>query len=563
MRGWEERLRILHSVRHLRPRQILHRLLPRRRLPASMSPPPRYRPSVRRPVTPPRRQPSLLAPTTFHFLHETRCLRLPGDWCRTDGTLLWWYNLHYFDDLNAEGAENRRDEHQGLICRWIREVESGTGVGWDPYPLSVRIRNWVFWMLAGDPPSAEICASLVQQVRFLRRNVEWRHMGNHLFANAKALLLAGAVFEGEEAAQWRRAGWDVLDGQMRDQIMPDGGHFERSPMYHLLVLEDLLDIVNVLRACEFEEASRMAGLLDTAQSMLQWARVVRHPDGEIPLFNDAALKVAPSPTELDRYAEALSISLDDDRGPRVVSHEPAGTDSCWLADSGYVRGRTPRAAVLLDVAPLGPDWIPGHGHADTLTFELSLDGRRMITDSGTSTYDPGSVRDVERGTAAHNTVVVDGKDSSEVWGGFRVGRRARVLDCDVSWENESLHVRASHDGYRRLRPGVQHTRSWELGADGLRVLDRLEGRGWHDITVYLHFHPDCTVEAVGGSEGSVWCICRKGLLSPARLELMPPLGARLLDGYYASEFGLRMPSPFVEARWSGQLPVTLTTAISW
>ena len=79
---------------------------------------------------------------------------------------------------------------------------------------------------------------------------------------------------------------------------------------------------------------------------------------------------------------------------------------------------------LLDVAPVGPDYLPGHAHADTLSFELSLFGQRVLVNSGTSQYEAGPERSRQRGTAAHNTVIVDGHDSSEVWAGFRVARRA-------------------------------------------------------------------------------------------------------------------------------------------
>ncbi|MEN9780004.1 MAG: hypothetical protein RL014_1152 [Pseudomonadota bacterium] len=92
-------------------------------------------------------------------------------------------------------------------------------------------------------------------------------------------------------------------------------------------------------------------------------------------------------------------------------------------DSGYVRLDNGPAVALLDVAPVGPDYLPGHAHADTLSFELSVGAQRVLVNSGTSCYGSSAERLRQRGTAAHNTVVVNGQDSSEVWGGFRVARR--------------------------------------------------------------------------------------------------------------------------------------------
>jgi len=119
------------------------------------------------------------------------------------------------------------------------------------------------------------------------------------------------------------------------------------------------------------------------------------------------------------------------------------------------------------VAPLGPDYLLGHAHADTLSFELSVDGTRVIANGGTSRYGSGPRRAYERSTAAHNAVEVAGRDSSEVWDGFRVGRRAKPYDLAVrDWA-----IRCSHDGYCFLPGRPVHTRRWEFGEASLTVDD--------------------------------------------------------------------------------------------
>src|SRR5690606_4780416 len=118
------------------------------------------------------------------------------------------------------------------------------------------------------------------------------------------------------------------------------------------------------------------------------------------------------------------------------------------------------------MAPVGPDYLPGHAHADTLSFELSLFGQRVLVNSGTSCYGHGSERIRQRGTTAHNTVVVDGADSSEVWSGFRVARRARAINPEVH-DHQGLEASCSHDGYHRLPGRVTHHRRWRLTEVGL------------------------------------------------------------------------------------------------
>jgi len=156
----------------------------------------------------------------------------------------------------------------------------------------------------------------------------------------------------------------------------------------------------------------------------------------ISFFNDAALGIAANFAALAAYSERL----------RIVPSVMATKGRCvHLADSGYVRLQQGNAAALLDVARIGPDYLPGHAHADTLSFELSLFGQRVVVNSGTSQYGLGAERLRQRGTAAHSTVEVDGSDSSEVWGGFRVARRARPFGLVITDEDQGLQVICAHD----------------------------------------------------------------------------------------------------------------------
>ncbi len=103
----------------------------------------------------------------------------------------------------------------------------------------------------------------------------------------------------------------------------------------------------------------------------------------------------------------------------------------------------------MDAGPIGPDYLPGHGHGDMFSYELSLDGRRVVVDGGTSTYEAGPERDWVRSTRAHNTVEIAGEDQCEFFGAFRVGRRGRPRDVAAEVTADGLHVAGWHDGYRQ------------------------------------------------------------------------------------------------------------------
>ncbi len=523
--GVERAARLWHTLRWLKPVQVwgrawfrLHRPRPDTR------PAPPTRPALGA-WLPCRRARSMIGPERFRFLSVERELAAPGDWDRADWPRLWRYNLHYFDDLVAHGAADRVSWHRALIERWIADNPPGCGTGWEPYPVSLRIVNWIKWGLAdgGGPGvaqarlSPEAVHSLAVQARWLQQRLEIHLLGNHLWANAKALVFAGALFEGPEAGGWREKGLALLRRELREQILPDGGHFERSPMYHATLLEDLLDLLQL--------GDRFAGAIpaadrdawrETSGRMLRWLRVMTHPDGGITFFNDAAFEVAPELAALEDYAaSACGLTLAggtpfDDPQSSMAALPESGYAIVALPDSGYVRLQAGPAVLIADVGAIGPDYLPGHAHADTLAFELSLRGQRAIVNSGTSTYEADAMRLRQRGTAAHNTVVVDDADSSEVWSSFRVARRARPTD--VEWGSDpdgTLWLSAAHDGYLRLPGRVVHRREWRLTTQGLRIVDRLEGRP-RSAQARFHLHPTVDPADVGADlaamrvEPSTW-----------------------------------------------------------
>jgi uncharacterized heparinase superfamily protein len=469
----------------------------------------------------------MIGPMEFHFLQKSGCVKTPEDWNNSGRSRLWLYNLHYFDDLNGEGARERNKWHVEYLRRWIEENPPIHGVAWEPYPTSLRIVNWIKWVLSKNDPGQEILHSLAVQARWLRKRLEYHLLGNHLLANAKALAVAGLFFRGEEAAGWYRRGFKILEREFPEQVLADGAHFERSPMYHLIVLEDILDLINIHKVYRtpFPGSWQIY-----AEKMLAWSRIMRHPDGEISFFNDAAFGVAPSPARIDAYAVRLGIRSEAGDNHKMVH----------LKQSGYARLENAHALVLADVGSIGPDYLPGHAHAGTLSFELSLLKSRVCVNSGTSTYEPDSLRQWQRSSRAHNTVSVDGADSSETWSAFRVARRANVLVENMRFDRDGAVLTAVHNGYHRLPGKPSHRRTWRLWSSGLRVDDEIMGDGVHTVEIFVHFHPE--VFARVEDSGCIELLDREtlGLLAVVRWQGDGEL--HLEENFWYPEFGKSVPN---------------------
>lgn len=377
----------------------------------------------------------------FTFLNVTA---EPKGWNDESLELLWRYNLHYFDYINkpveARG-ENTRVEGEmciSMLERWIDENPRGSFPGWDPYPTSLRIVNWVKYLQTSSA-SLDICVkqkikeSLKEQAQYLCSHLEFHLLANHLLANAKALVFAGKYLDRRDLYE---KGMSIYRKQLAEQICDDGVNFERSPMYHAIIFEDMLDLAEYTDEGLFKEYSA---------KMCVGMRLLTGPDGMIAKFNDSAEGIAKQPAVLLARAEKFGYA-------KMVSG----------SGSGFLRQECGNYVLLAKSGEIGPSYQPGHAHADTFSFELWESGKKIIGDTGCSTYIPGAIRSYERSTKAHNTVVIDGRDSSEVWASHRVGRR---------FDKKS------------------HRREFELTESGLTGVDSFGGIGEHDIEVRFHLPP--------------------------------------------------------------------------
>jgi uncharacterized heparinase superfamily protein len=426
----------------------------------------------------------------FIFLNQSYKISGDIDWSCSERPALWRYNLHYFDYLRQPNLQTERGLQ--LIEHWILSNSDLDAIGWDPYPTSLRIVNWLFFVSASEVKAhggSGFVESLGRQADWLSRNLEHHISANHFFENAKALVFAGAYMGGPFGDKLLRTGMKHLREQLPEQFMADGGHYERSPMYHAILTADLLDLFNLYTSNPglFSGEDRRV-LEGYCQAALQYFFALRSPDGSVPFFNDAANGIAPSYARLRDYANRLFEYKEPN--PR------AGVEILKLESSGYFVIREHENMVIIDCGQIGPDYQPGHAHCDTLSYEYFLNGHKWITNVGSFDYEPSAERHYARSTAAHNTVEIDGEEQSEVWGAFRVGHRAKPFSARLDQQDDrGARFVGSHDGYERLKNGVVHERAVDYESGGMfKVEDRISGNGIHRAVSYIHFVPGIRLE---------------------------------------------------------------------
>ena len=487
-------------------------------------------------VTPAKRQISLVGKTNWILLNDHGNLNEIG-WTNESKSKLWRYNQHYFDDLNAVFSDTRLIWHRELIEIWIVENPPGEGVGWDPYPTSLRIVNWVKWYMRYPDATGPFLQSLAIQARWLEKRLEWHLLGNHLFSNAKALIHVGVIFEGKEADRWLNKGFDILHAQYQEQILKDGAHFELSPMYHAIALEDMLDLYNILVAYEERLSSLQRTLVRKIASiipqMIYWLNAMSHPDNQIAFFNDCCFGIAPQNKEIKRYANALNFIWRVPDSPIVD-----------LEASGYVRLNSKNAVLLFDCCRVGPDYLPGHAHADTLSLEFSLFGNRVFVNSGTSEYAVNSLREFQRGTSAHNTLTWNNQNSSDVWSSFRVGSRANITARNIFCNDDRMMVIATHDGYSSMFTPMLHTRCIELGDSSLVVEDMISGSGKKFVNYYLH--PKIQIKFIDRFNG----VLVAGDNTEYRFSFSGVKSVKLISTSWYPEFNIGIPNTCLSAEVS-------------
>jgi len=353
-------------------------------------------------------------------------------------------------------------------------------VAWNERVVATRLVHWavagaLLELRDGDPDAAWLGREIARHALFLRDNLALDLLANHLFRDCFALAFAHAI------VPCVPDGLALFEREVGEQILADGCHVERSPMYHAVCLADLVELRALLGdgapAWLRSALARAAGFL--AGALLG--------DGDIALLGDGwrgEVDVARLLADAHRFET-----------PRVPPQPERVSGVATLA-----RG-TQR--LVARVGAHGPDYQLGHAHADLLSFDLSRGAARIVTDTGTGAYAAGPMRTHLRSTAAHNTIQLDGAELLEAWSSFRSGRRGRAIALARGANARFEWMAAKHDGYRWLAGAPTPHRLWLLGTDELFVLDVVEGAGRHRIASRLHLHPDAaalslSIAAIGG-----------------------------------------------------------------
>lgn len=392
------------------------------------------------------------------FLHEKEHFSWQTPWEFPDRSPLWNFNLHYFDYLMSflweyRNTGDRRIMEKAIACiaGWIRQNPVGAGgPGWSAYTISLRLVNWlVFYTELEEelPPEfrQEFVSSIYDQYAYLAEHAEKDILGNHYFENLKTLIMCALFFDDADTLN---SGLKEFKKQCKEQILPDGMHFELSPMYHKIILEGMLRVAYALRQAghqDHEIEAYLPKMVDVAFSLEKGLN-------RLPLFNDCGGNVAKS---LNALMEAAR---------RIYGIVPVYRKA--FPDSGYYIFEAANWKMIVDAGKPGPDYIPGHAHCDGMSFELFCHGEPVIVNCGTYAYQCEE-RSFFRSTSAHNTVMANNTEQSQCWSAFRLARRSRIRIDAVDDTGISMELRdyAGHTVHRRIT----------LTEEKLQVVDACEG----------------------------------------------------------------------------------------
>nr|WP_262916295.1 alginate lyase family protein [Aestuariivivens marinum] len=404
----------------------------------------------------------------FEFLNIKHNFSKKIDWNYIEYGKLWTFNLNYFDFLNQEGL----DSEQGI--RLINDFIADDNIlkeGRESYTISLRGINWVKFLSKHNIVNPRINQKLYNHFQRLLNNLELQFLGNHYLENGFALLFGAYYFQDN---QFYKVAIKILKKELEEQVLADGAHIELSPMYHQTMLHRVLDCINLVQNNDIynENGQLLLFLKNKAKQMLSWLQIVTFKNGNIPMVNDSAFGIAPTSEALFKYARFLGLSWKEGK----------------LKESGYRKIEKGDYELFIDVGEVGASYLPAHVHSDTFNFELYKDQKPIIVDTGTSTYEKNKLRQLERSTASHNTVKVGAFEQSEIWSGFRVAERAKIVELKESGNK----IQATHNGYKKLN--VLHSRTFITEENKIIIEDTFSKKPKYKTSTFFHFHPNVDIE---------------------------------------------------------------------
>jgi uncharacterized heparinase superfamily protein len=479
------------------------------------------------------------------------------------------------------GDERYAQEVVDQVRDWIRRNPYSLGVNWAcAMDVALRAVNWIwaFYFLAESRAFSDaafrrdLLRSLYMHGEYIATHLEKGPVnGNHYLSDAVGLIFLGVFFRRTPKGRaWLATGREVVTSEMLVQVTDDGVDFEVSTAYHRLVLELFLTSYQLLRlhgepvpAAQWERLERMC----------EFVEAYTQPDGLTPMFGDAddgRVQILGRQSIRDhRYLLSTGAVLfgraDFKRAAREFWPEsfwllgPSGGDvfdalpatgeplaSKAFPDGGFFVLRRGRTHVMMDLGDVGMRGIGGHGHNDILSFELVLDGVRVVSDCGAYLYTAAREwRNKFRSTAFHATIQVDGEEINRFISPDHLWQlRDDARPVDVTWEfGTSTHrVAGAHTGYRRLPDPVTPKREIAVSRDGsvVRLHDVVSGAAAHRVTWRFPLHPALTCESTGAEikmtteDGQTrWLFAVDGTR---------PLQVGIEDGWWSPSYGVKVPT---------------------
>ncbi len=452
----------------------------------------------------------------FKFLNEAKLFSDIG-WENKNLKKLFIYNLNYFDYLNQKN-HNVKSLQKEKIIDWIKNNININSTAWEPYPMSLRIVNWIKWYSFNNNFSSLMLNSLWNQTKFLSKNLEFHLLGNHLLANLKAIFFSRSIFNDNKVNKIYLKALKIFKYELNEQFLDDGGHFELSPMYHAILIEDLLDLVNISN--DLPKNFPVESIKIKIINGMEWLYYMTYINGEFSHFNDSVNDIAPDYNLLFDYSKRLNIKL---KKPK--------RNYKYLSKTGYFIIKNSNVHLIADVGNVGPDYLPGHAHADTLSFELFLNDTRFIVNSGISTYENNNIRKQQRSTSYHNTLEINDLNSSDVWASFRVGKRANTSNLFTNVTNDRIEFSCSHNGYNSCFNKIIHQRGWVYKKNKIIIIDKIFGE-IQKCKSRFYFHP--SVKLKRDRKQIIAYINEKKIC-----RILTDENNRILKSHYFPSFGIK------------------------
>ena len=422
---------------------------------------------------------------SFKLINQKKEFKFPFKWNNKNWPRLWQFHLHYFNWLRTWLEKDIKNEKNNiklqiiehLIIDWIDNNKKSSFDGWHSYTISIRIRNLLlFFSFHPELANEKYLSSIWQQLIWLDRHPESYLGGNHWLENLTALIFGSLFFENNKSNKIFLKALNKLENEIEIQILEDGGHEERSSSYHILIIDRLVEIACLIYIFKNYHVD---WLLKKINVMYLWILKVRSKHKVLPRFNDNMIQSYQDIDDILNFASSLinrknlckkgiryelirrcKFKIDHDLSNDFEFFDKSEIND--LKDTGWLIIKSGNFYLTFKYGPSSPKHLPGHGHSDTLSFDLFFKNIPLIAETGTSTYEMGPQRSFERSLRSHNALQLGeiiNRDNSqinwiepvEIWDSFRAGRKAEIKHKNFGkYSKDIFWIEASHDGYERI-----------------------------------------------------------------------------------------------------------------